>query len=101
MKKLVLLTLAVLAMPPSAQAQGSNEGAPAGNRAPDPVGGAVNAIVGGASPRIGCAVSTQISLLSLRGIVRCWHLATCQFIRRMSAFGGKADSPIHGHHVRL
>jgi hypothetical protein len=51
MKKFVLLTLAVLAMPLAAQAQGvvrgAEEGAAAGNRAAGPVGGAVGGVVGG------------------------------------------------------
>jgi LTXXQ motif family protein len=51
MKKLALLTLAVLAMPLAAQAQGiirgAEEGAAVGNRAAGPVGGAVGGVVGG------------------------------------------------------
>jgi hypothetical protein len=60
MKKFALLTLAVLAMPLAAQAQGvvrgAEEGAAAGNRAAGPVGGAVGGIVG--NP-IGFARSTR------------------------------------------
>jgi hypothetical protein len=61
MKKLVLLTLAILAMPLAAQAQGiiggAQDGAHEGNRAAGPVGavvgGTVGAAVGGAEGVIG------------------------------------------------
>jgi len=51
MKKLALLTLAVLAMPLAAHAQGivrgAQEGVEQGDRAAGPVGGAVGGVVGG------------------------------------------------------